>query len=532
MAAINSNYDVIIIGAGPAGLTAAYELLTKTNLRPLILEATPYIGGLSRSYTHNGNIMDAGCHRFFSKSDAVMNLWTQILPLQGSPSRDDVLLKRDSTLTPGGPDPETEDKCLLVRPRITRIMYLRKFFDYPISMKPQTFLNMGLFRTIYAGCGYLLSVVFKRREVSLKDFMINRFGVPLYKMFFEDYTTKVWGRNPKDISAAWGKQRIKGISLTKALWSALTKVFGIKTNAKKQETSLIEQFVYPKLGTGQMWESLLEKCSQLAKEKFGADYEICLQNANVTAVNVKDGKIESVTVNGDSNPQTFSADYLLSSMPVKDLVNDFSGMDVPDDIADIAKHLPYRNFISVGVLAKNLNLPNTTNVNTIQNIPPDNWLYIQERDVKIGRLTIFNNWSPYMIKDFEHTVWIEAEYFCDESDWMWNASDSEFIPFVIDELAKINVLSKENVLDSVCLKSHKAYPAYFDSYEHFDKLRDFLDTIPNLYCIGRNGQHRYNNMDHSMLCAMEAVNLIVQGKTDKSTLWNVNAEQEYHETKK
>ncbi len=546
---MNNNYDVIIIGAGPAGLTAALEILEKTDLRPVILEATDEIGGISRTVEYHGNRMDLGGHRFFSKSDAVMDFWKKLMPIQGKEAKDDLILARDVPLEEGGPDPETEERVMLVRRRVSRIFYLRKFFDYPISMKPQTFLNMGLFNTVYAGCGYLWSVVFKRKEETLRDFMVNRFGVPLYKMFFEDYTRKVWGRDPKDISATCGKQRIKGFSLTRALVAALRKVFARKSDGiaqKNVETSLIEQFLYPKKGPGQLWETAAADVRRIAKEKFGADYEAILMNMPVEEISVGEGNvIQSVTVGS----RRFAGKHFLSSMPIKDLVagirdadgkadvntdscTDGSGAGiVPENVAEIARELPYRDFITVGLLLKKLNIRNQTKMTTVGNIVPDCWIYIQERDVKLGRLQIFNNWSPYMTSDLENTVWVGLEYFCNEGDEMWTATDNDFIDFAVSELCKIDIIDRDAVLDAVRVNVKKAYPAYFGTYERFDELREYLDTIPNLYCIGRNGQHRYNNMDHSMLSAMEAITLIRAENPDKTTLWNVNAEQEYHETK-
>lgn len=538
----SEHFDVLIIGAGPAGLTAAQEILTTTNLRPVILEASDEIGGISRTVEHHGNRMDLGGHRFFSKSEVVMDFWKKCMPLQGAPAKDDRLLGRTVPLAENGPDPEVTDRVMLVRHRVSRIFYLRKFFDYPISMKPATFLNMGLFRTFYAGMGYLWSVVFKRPERTLRDFMINRFGVPLYQMFFEDYTRKVWGRDPKEISASWGKQRIRGISLTRALLTALKKPFCRKKGGIEQkdvETSLIEQFLYPKKGPGQLWETVAENVCRLAKEKFGDSYEALRKNASVTELTLEKGRIRTVKT---EDGRLFSADQFISSMPVRDLVLGLRGTPtkvseseemagvIPENVLKIASQLPYRDFMTVGLLLKKLNLKNTTPLKTVGGIVPDCWIYVQERDVKLGRLQIFNNWSPYMTKDLENTVWIGLEYFCSEGDELWRMTDEDFIEFAISELCKIQVTDRESVLDAIRIRVKKAYPAYFGSYEQFDQVRDYLNSIPNLFCVGRNGQHRYNNMDHSMLSAMEAVKLLKSGTADKKSLWEVNSEQEYHET--
>ncbi len=521
----------IIIGAGPAGLTAAYQLLKETDIKPVIFEETQYIGGISRTAEYKGNRMDLGGHRFFSKVGQVNDIWKELMPLQGAPSSDDILLHRGVTLTEGGPDPEKTDIVSLMRTRVSRIFFLRKFFDYPISMKPETFINMGLWRTIKAGFGYLYSCVFKRQENSLEDFYINRFGKPLYSMFFEDYTEKLWGVHPSNIAPDWGSQRVKELSIGKMMKEFFLKLFN--PNYKTNSTSLIEQFMYPKKGPGQLWEKMADEIRDMGGE--------IIFNAKATRVIQKDGMISGVeftkTISGEEagseqltdEKTIYSGDYYFSTMPVKDLVIAM-GEDVPSDVHDIAKDLPYRDFITVGLLVNKLLLKNKTKMKTVNNIVPDCWIYIQERDVKIGRLQIFNNWSPYMPAKNEETVWVGLEYFCSEGDEMWNMSKEDFIEFAISELVKIDVIDKDDVLDATHIRVKKAYPAYFGTYSEFDKIESYLSSIDNLFCIGRNGQHRYNNMDHSMLTAIEAVNAIKAGSTDKSVIWNVNTEQEYHET--
>ena len=514
-----ANKTAIIIGAGPAGLTAAYELLKTTDIKPLILEESEFIGGISRTATYKGNRMDIGGHRFFSKNEKVNELWKELMPLQGAPSFDDKKTGTHKELSPMGPDPEAEEKVLLLRNRVSRIYYLRKFFDYPISLKPETFINMGLSRTVKAGFGYLQSCISKKEETSLENFYINRFGRPLYEMFFEDYTEKLWGINPSHIAADWGAQRVKGLSLTKAVLNVLSKPFKKK---EQVETSLIEQFYYPKKGPGQLWEALAEEV-----EKLGGKI---LKNNCVKTIAVEGKEIKHIGVETPTGFVEYKADYYISSMPVKDLVNGL-GEDVPKEIKDIAVNLPYRDFMTVGILTKKLLLENKTNHKTLGNIVPDCWIYIQERDVKLGRLQIFNNWSPYMVNDPENTVWVGLEYFCNEGDEYWNMSDSDFIEFAKNELEKIGIIQKEDILDAVRIKVKKAYPAYFGTYSEFDKVREYLDSIENLYCVGRNGMHRYNNMDHSMLTAIEAVKCIKNNSLNKGNIWNVNTEQEYHEEK-
>jgi len=519
----------LIIGAGPAGLTAAFEMLKqKSDCVPVVLEATDRIGGISCTIEHNGNRIDIGGHRFFSKSDVVMDWWAARMPLQGAPSSDDLLLHNQKPWAPGGPDPERSDRVMLIRERISRIFYLRKFFNYPISLKLETITNLGIFRTIWAGLGYVAAQIKKRKdESSLEDFLVNRFGVPLYRMFFEDYTEKVWGAHPRQISAAWGAQRIKGLSLSKAVFAALKKLLPGRHDKdlrqKKTETSLIEQFFYPKLGPGQLWE-----CVANDVRAMGGDIRM---RHKVVAVHTENSRIVAVTAECEGVQTRIECDYCFSTMPIKDLVAAMQGDPVSSEVKRIACDLPYRDFMTVGVLAKKLKIRNTTKLRTVGNIVPDTWIYIQERDVKLCRLQIFNNWSPYMVKDPQNTAWIGLEYMCSDQDEIWKMSDKDFTDFAVAELAKIDIVDPADILDTCRIHIEKAYPAYFGTYSEFDTVKTFLDSIGNLFCIGRNGQHRYNNQDHSMLTAMQAVRCMNDPQVSRSTLWSINSEQEYHETK-
>ena len=379
---------VIIIGAGPAGLTAGYELLKENNgeYEVIILEADNRIGGISKTVNVDGNRMDLGGHRFFSKDEEVMNFWKELMPLQGENSFDDKKLERQKPLVVGGPNPETDDRVMLVRDRVSRIYYLKKFFDYPISLKLETFTNMGLVRTIKAGFSYLKCIFVKKPEDSLENFYINRFGKVLYSMFFEKYTEKLWGRHPSQISADWGAQRVKGVSISAVLKNGFKKLFRI--NSKEVETSLIEQFWYPKFGPGQLWETLAEEV-----EKRGGKI---LKDHEVSGITIKDGKIVSVECVVRDVIKEIDGDIFISSMPVKDLVVAMNSKQAADKEAlSIAEGLPYRDFITAGLLVKKLNLKNKTNMKTIGNIVPDCWIYVQEPEVKMGRIQIFNNWSPY-----------------------------------------------------------------------------------------------------------------------------------------
>ncbi len=511
---------IVIIGAGPAGLTAAYELLKTDEYEVTVLEATDRLGGISQTVKYGGNRMDIGGHRFFSKDKRVTDWWLELLPLQGAPSKDDKLLGREKSLAAAGPDPETDDTVMLVRDRISRIYYKNCFFDYPVTLKWDTLKNMGFVTTVKAGFSYLKARIFKREENSLEDFYINRFGKVLYSMFFEGYTEKLWGRHPSEISAEWGAQRVKGLSITAVLKDMLRKIFKVKS--KTTETSLIESFMYPKFGPGQLWETVAERVTQLG----GVIYKNC----EVEKIIYDGEKITAVEYKKDGETVTLSGDIFISTMPIKDLVN---GMDnVPENIKNAALGLPYRDFMTVGLLVNKLKLQNKTAVKTLGNIVPDCWIYVQDTSVKLGRIQIFNNWSPYLVSDPENTVWIGLEYFCREGDELWSMTDEEAIEFAAGELEKIGVASKSDVLDSHRELIKKAYPAYFDTYSEIDSIKEYLDGFENLYLIGRNGQHRYNNMDHSMVTAFEAVDCIKNNKADKSAIWDVNTEKEYHEESK
>lgn len=512
----------LIIGAGPAGLTAAYELLKQSDgIEVLVFEESDCIGGISKTVQYKGNRMDMGGHRFFSKMPQVNEWWEKMLPLQGSPSFDDILLEREVPMASGGPDPECEDNVMLTRHRVSRIFFDDKFYDYPISLKPETFRNMGLWTTIKVGFSYLYSLLHKLPEDNLENLYINRFGRALYTMFFEYYTENLWGRHPREIDASWGKQRVKGLSIGAILKDVFGRAF--KKKNRKVETSLIEQFKYPKYGPGQLWEITAARVEQMGG--------VIHKGARVTKLH-KDtaGHLTGITYEKDGHAYRIDGDYVISSMPVKDLV---AGMnDVPQAAAEIAAGLPYRDYMTLGVLVPGLKLQNRTRMKTIGNIVPDCWVYVQDRRVLMGRFQIYNNWSPYMVDKPEETVWVGLEYFVNEGDRYWNMSEAEFSRLGVSEMIKIGLIDREeDVLDTHMERVRKAYPAYFDTYDRMDELIAYLNTVDNLYCVGRNGQHRYNNIDHSMCTSFEAVKNILSGARDKSNIWNVNTEEAYHEEK-
>ena len=512
----------VIIGGGPAGLTAAYELVNQSDeYEVTVLEEGTQVGGISRTVNYKGNRMDMGGHRFFSKVPEVNEWWERMLPIQGALPWDDRVLGRTSQVKPGGPDPEKTDRVMLRRNRLSRIFFKSRFFDYPINLKFETIKNMGFGTTIMVGFSYLKTVFHKREEKSLEDFYINRFGKKLYSMFFEHYTENLWGRHPSEISPEWGAQRTKGLSILAILKDIFGKLFHVKN--RKVETSLIEEFSYPKLGPGQLWELT----ASAVEEKGGK----VLLNTQAVGVIKKGNRITGVKVVENERERVLDADCVISSMPIKDLVHGMN--DVPEEIRKIAEGLPYRDYMTVGVLIPRLKLENKTKTKTIGNIVPDNWVYVHDRNVQMGRFQIYNNWSPYMVKDLEHTVWMGLEYFCNEGDEMWSMTDQSFGEMAIREMVQLGLIDRENeVIDFHVERVKKAYPAYFDTYAQIDDLRAYLNTIENLYCVGRNGQHRYNNIDHSMCTSFETVKNILSGTKSKDNIWSVNTEQEYHEVGK
>ncbi|SEW04222.1 UDP-galactopyranose mutase [Chitinophaga sp. YR573] len=522
----------IIIGAGPAGLTAAYELLKRSDIIPIILEKSGDIGGISKTINYKGNRMDIGGHRFFSKSDRVMNWWLNILPVQdtGNSNFSITYQNKSRDVIPGQSVADgNTDKVMLVRQRLSRIYFLRKFFTYPIQLSIDTLQKLGVGTTFSILFSYLRAQISPRKpEKSLEDFMINRFGLTLYHLFFKDYTEKVWGVPCHEIPAEWGAQRIKGVSIRKAIQHAVQSAMRKKKKTgdiaqKDTETSLIEQFLYPKLGPGQLWEEVARQVQEMGG--------IILMQHDVIQVNTAHEKVISIEAFNKTTRETIEleGDYFFSTMPVKELVANLEA-DVPANVREIAAGLQYRDFITVGILLRRLSAQNKNNGTWKELQLKDTWIYIQEKDVKVGRLQLFNNWSPFLVKD-PGTAWVGMEFFCNETDDFWKLPDTEIAALAIRELAKIGLASESDVLDSTVLRVEKTYPAYFGAYEHFDEVKEYINKFSNLFLVGRNGMHKYNNADHSMLTAMVAVDNIIAGEEGKENIWAINTEQEYHEEK-
>lgn len=512
--------NVVVIGAGPAGLTAAYELQRAGVQRVSVIEADAQVGGISKTVEYRGNRIDIGGHRFFSKSDWVMQWWASILPVEKAAESGPLSFRYQGQQRDALPEnlaevnPSARDDVMMVRNRLSRIYFNERFFDYPLKLNAGNLRKLGWTKTVTFGLSYIKAKASPiKQEVSLQDFFINRFGEKLYRQFFKEYTEKVWGVPCSEISAAWGAQRVKSLSVSKALWHAAKSALGMN-NGQAEQTSLIESFVYPKLGPGQMWEEVARR--------FVNSGGVLLMKHRAQRIEISEGTVRAVDViSHDGQRQRLECTHVVSTMPVKDLVA--ASKDAwPAEVVSIASRLEYRDFMTVGLLYRREDLPVALS---------DNWIYIQEPGVKVGRVQVFNNWSPYMVSDPE-TVWLGLEFFCKEDDDLWSLSDDSLKQLAQSEMKQIKLVSTSTAIDATVLRVPKAYPGYFgEAYEQFDQVQSALDAVPNLFLVGRNGMHRYNNQDHSMLTAKEAAHQIITGEVDKSRLWAINVDDEYHEEK-
>jgi protoporphyrinogen oxidase len=467
-----AHYPVAIIGAGPAGLTAGYELV-KRGIKPIVLEKANLVGGISRTETYKGYRFDIGGHRFFTKVPQVAQFWQEIL----------------------GAD-------LIRVPRLSRIYYQGKFYNYPMSVS-NTLGNVGLTNSLLMVGSYLHAKLKDALHLTpepetFEEWVTNRFGKRLYRTFFKTYTEKVWGIPCSQIRADWAAQRIQGMSLQRVVINAL---FGTQT-AK----SLIKTFDYPILGPGMMWE----RAQQLIDRRGGS---VQLDTA-VTRIQRSGSRIEAIEIERQGNRDRITADRFISTMPISLLVQKLDPLPPPEIIA-AAKSLKYRDFLIVALIIDR------------DNLFPDNWIYIHSPEFKVGRIQNFKNWSPAMVPEVGKTC-LGMEYFCNEGEELWEKSTEELIAIATQEAIALDIgVRPGDVIDGTVIRQPKAYPVYDGEYrQHLQVLQDYLDTFDNLQTVGRNGMHRYNNQDHSMLTAMLAVQNILGECHD---LWNVNVERSYHE---
>jgi protoporphyrinogen oxidase len=472
---------VAIIGAGPAGLTAGY-LLSKEEVDVIILEADPvYVGGISRTTTYKGFHFDIGGHRFFSKSKAVEDLWTEILP-----------------------------NDMLVRPRSSRIFYGGKFFSYPL--RPfEALLKLGIFRSVFCVLSWLKARFFPvPNPRNFEEWVSNQFGKRLFNTFFKSYTEKVWGMSCKEISADWAAQRIKGLSLGSAIKNA---VFPQRYNGDRTKVikTLINSFRYPRRGPGMMWEACAEKMQAMGgKLETGCKVTRCSYDETSGSWTV-----EYKGRQGDLH--TIEAEHVISSAPMRELVCGLLPA-VSERTKRAAESLKYRDFLTVMLILKD------------RQMFDDNWIYIHDPSVKVGRVQNFRSWSPEMVPEPDKVCY-GLEYFCFEHDGLWDSSDNELIELAQRELIKIGLAREGDLVDGCVVRQKKAYPVYDDDYaRHVATVRQELDDrYPNLHLVGRNGMHKYNNQDHAMMTAMLCVENIL-ADTKLYDLWQVNADAEYHET--
>ena len=466
---------IAIIGAGPAGLTAAY-LLGKAKQEVVVFEKDPqYVGGISRTETYKGYSFDIGGHRFFSKSKEVEDFWSEILSDE-----------------------------MLERPRSSRIYYNHKFFAYPLAAF-EALRKLGIIQSTLCVLSYLQAKISPvKNPTNFEDWVVNQFGRRLFNIFFKTYTEKVWGISCNEISADWAAQRIKGLSLSSAIWNALFKPTAKGSDKDKIIKTLIDSFRYPKKGPGMMWERCVEK-----SEALGVKVEM---NTGIKEIHLTDGKWSVKTSNGNT---LGGFDYVLSSAPMRELIAS-TYPRFPEKAFTASQNLSYRDFITVVLICKD------------EDAFTDNWIYIHDPNVKVGRIQNFKSWSPYMVPD-QSMACYGLEYFCFEGDGMWTSSNETLIALAKKEIEEIGLTKQSAVVDGYVVRQPKAYPVYDHSYKaNVEAVREALKDYPGLYLVGRNGMHKYNNQDHSMMTAMLAAKNIIAGN-DLYDLWNVNEDAEYHE---
>lgn len=481
-----SEARAVIIGAGPAGLTAAYELLRTTSVRPVVLEAAEHVGGISATLQFEGNRIDIGGHRFFSTSARVLDWWGQFLPRSGDPDADLACPAAD----PMAPD----ERRMLLRERRSHILFDGQMIPYPLRPDFATLQRLGWRRSLRLGASYAQSLLRPGHAPrTLEDFFVSRFGRALYETFFRSYTEKVWGLAPRELSADWGAQRVGGLSVGSALWQ------GVRELARPAPAfdprtlrTLTNHFLYPKYGPGQLWQVVAEEVVRRGGE--------ILLGRRAEALLGDDGRMRAVVARHGASSEEHAADYVISTMPVQALLQAISP-GVPAAVAAIGQRLRYRSSIIVGLLLERLG--------PIAGREPiaDQWLYIQEPGVKLGRVQLFNNWSRALVAD-PSRQWVGLEYFCGEGDELWSLSDRQLIELGVREGEAIGLLRPADLCDGVAIRYPKTYPVYADGYHQLGEVFDWLERYRNLYLVGRNGSHSYLNQDGAMLSAMGAVDAI------------------------
>jgi protoporphyrinogen oxidase len=470
----NKNKKVVIIGAGPAGLTAAYELC-KEGVESVVLEKDSVVGGISRTVNYKGYLFDIGGHRFFTKVKAVDDMWREVMG----------------------------EKKFLRRSRLSRIYYNKKFFYYPLKAT-NALLGLGIFNSFMMLGSYAKAQIFPiKNEVSFEDWISNRFGKRLFNTFFKTYTEKVWGIPCNEISADWAAQRIKGLSLIETIKNAL-----LSAQPKDKNDiikTLIDAFDYPEKGPGQMWEMVAESV-----QKRGSELKM---KSSVEGIVWQKGKVTALELDVDGKKETVEGTDFISSMPIQELVRKMKP-EPPAEVMQAADKLGYRDFLTVSLIINKADLFQ------------DNWIYIHDSAVKVGRIQNFKNWSPEMVPDPNKTC-LGLEYFCFEGDGLWTTSDEELVKLAAKELGMLGLVDPNDVEDGAVVRMPKAYPIYDSVYvEAVNTIREFLTGLSNMYLVGRNGMHKYNNQDHSMLTAMLSVKNILGANYD---VWEVNVDNEYHE---
>jgi protoporphyrinogen oxidase len=505
---------IVIVGAGPAGLTAAFELSKTKKYHITVIEAASQVGGISKTINFNGNLIDIGGHRFFSKSQKVLSWWTQFLPIIDTTNHVEIGYHAKTQNLDSILQKNSEDG-MLIRKRASRIYFNKKLFDYPLKINPKLFVNLGLIRSARIVYGILHARLFPiKEERNLEDFFINNFGRELYQTFFKGYTEKVWGKACTELSSEWGRQRIKSLKIRDIVIHSLRKVLIQLNKRKDRKHTLIERFLYPAKGPGMLWEKVAESCVDAGVTLLLETTVTRIHNSSAITTGVS-----YVSRASSAKETSLECDALFSTMPLKHLFEAFQ-YKAPAGVDAIAKNLEYRDFLIVGLELHQLNL-----IDPKGKLIKDNWLYIQEGSVSVGRLQIFNNWSPFMVASDK--VWIGAEYFCMQQESLWNKPDDEIIQFALSELAMIGILETKHFVSGKVVRCPKAYPTYAGSYNQIGEVIQFLDTQKNIYPMGRNGLHKYNNQDHSMLTAFKAVEIFEQGLSTKEAIWAINSDDEY-----